>query len=548
MFPKASCFYKARLEPLLPEGPAGVMRFGGFLILRKTLLAVPGNKGGVFLSIFAQGFQSLLNEPFSFLLMTFGVFFGIIFGCIPGLTATLGVILLIPVTYAMSPVMGFSMLLGIYVGGISGGLITATLLNIPGTPSSIFTCWDAYPMSKNGQPGQALSIGVFSSLIGGLFSAVALIFIAPQLAKVALQFGNWELFGLTLMAMCIIAVMTEGDPLRSSIGLVFGLVLASIGLDSLTGQQRLTFGSWQLLGGLASTSIMMGLFAITEILMQTRELSHHKQKVSTKGMSFKPPVKALKGCWRTMGVGSVIGTFIGILPAIGQQTASLVTYNYAKSTSKTPERFGKGNPEGIVASETANNAVCGGALIPLITLGIPGDMTTAALLGGLMIHGLQPGPLLFSSNPGIIGAIMLIFLMCNLVMYLMELGLMRVFIRLIDLPRYLLFPFIVFCCILGVYALNNRIFDIWVLLVFGLLGYLFTLCKVPLSPIIMGYLMGKTFEVNFRRAMISAQGDFGDLFNRPIAALFLAASILFVLIPVGLRILRRAKKSGAATI
>jgi len=221
-----------------------------------------------------------------------------------------------------------------------------------------------------------------------------------------------------------------------------------------------------------------------------------------------------------------------------------MTYNYAKSTSKTPEKFGKGNPEGIVASESANNAVCGGALIPLITLGIPGDMTTAALLGGLMIHGLQPGPLLFTTNPDIVGAIMLIFLACNIVMYIMEIGLMRVFIKLLDIPKCFLFPFIVFCCIAGVYALNNRVFDIWLLLIFGLVGYLFTKCKVALSPIIMGYLMGTTFEVNFRRAMISANGNFSEILTRPIAVAFLTAAIVFATLPMLLKLFKRSKKSA----
>lgn len=491
------------------------------------------------MDIFMAGFQFIFSEPISIFLMIFGIFFGIVFGCIPGLTATLGVVLLIPITYAMTSVEGMALLLGVYVGGISGGLITATLLNIPGTPSSIFTCWDAYPMAKGGKPGAALNIGVFSSLIGGLFSAVALICIAPQLAKVALMFGYWELFGLTLMAFCVVAVMTEGDTLRSAIGLVFGLALSCVGLDSLTGMQRLTFGHSELLGGLASTSIMMGLFAITEIVLQCSELGELKEPISTKGVSLRPPLKEMKGTGRIVAAGCAIGTFIGILPAVGQQTASLMTYNYARKTSKKPEMFGKGNPEGIVASETANNAVCGGALIPLITLGIPGDMTTAALIGGLMIHGLQPGPLLFSNNPDIVGAIMILFFVCNLLMYVMEIGLMKVFVKMIHIPKFILFPFIIMCCVLGVYALNNRTFDILVLIVFGIIGYLLVKAEVALSPVIMGYLMGSTFETNFRRALIGSNGSFGELLQRPIAMAFVVAAVLFVVVPVFMRLKKK---------
>lgn len=494
------------------------------------------------MDVFQSGLQYLLSDPMVFAVLIFGIAFGIVFGCIPGLTATLGVVLLIPVTYSMSAVQGLSMLIGIYVGGISGGLITATLLNIPGTPSSIFTCWDAYPMAQKGSPDKALSLGVFASLIGGLFSAVALMAIAPQLARIGLMFGNWELFGLTLMAMCVVAVMTEGDTVRSSVGLLFGLLLGAVGFDSITGVQRLTFGNWQFSGGLASTSIMMGLFALTEIMQQAKNIGVQNQAIRSRKTSFRPPLKELKGSWRTMGIGAVVGTFIGILPAIGQQTAALMTYNYAKHSSKEPEKFGQGCAEGIIASEVSNNAVCGGALIPLITLGIPGDMTTAALIGGLMIHGLQPGPLLFSTNPDIVGAIMLVFLIANVVMYFMELGLMKGFIRMISIPKYLLFPFIIVSCILGVYALNNRVFDIWVLLAFGILGCFLVRFGVPMSPVIMGYLMGTTFEINFRRAMIAANGNFWDILSRPIATTFFVVSILFVGVPVILRLMRGHKK------
>ena len=491
------------------------------------------------LNVFLEGFRFIASEPTSIFLIVFGIFFGIVFGCIPGLTATLGVVLLIPITYAMSSVQGMALLLGVYVGGISGGLITATLLNIPGTPSSIFTCWDAYPMAKKGQPERALNIGVSASLIGGLVSAVALICIAPQLAKIALSFGYWELFGLIFMAFCVVAVMTEGDTLRSSIGLVFGLILSCVGMDSITGIQRLTFGVKNLKGGLASTAIMMGLFAITEIMRQYQELGAIRPPMSTKGVTMRPPLKELKASKRILAVGSIIGTFVGILPAVGQQTASLMTYNYAKKTSKTPEAFGKGNPEGIIASETANNAVCGGALIPLITLGIPGDMTTAALIGGLMIHGLQPGPLLFTNAPETVGAIMILFLVCNLLMYVMEIGLMKVFVKMVHIPKYLLFPFIIMCCVLGVYALNNRTFDIWVLIIFGIVGYLLVEAKVALSPVIMGYLMGSTFETNFRRALIGSNGSFGGMLRRPIAVVFIIAALLFVVVPVFLRLRKK---------
>lgn len=498
------------------------------------------------MDVLLVGLKSILSVPIIFLVMLFGIFFGIVFGCIPGLTATLGVILLIPVTYSMNPILGISMLISIYVGGISGGLITATLLNIPGTPSSIFTCWDAYPMAKKGRPGLALSIGVFSSLIGGIFSGLALILIAPQLAKFGLMFGNWEFFALAFLAMCVVAVTTEGDTVKNYAALVFGLIIGSIGIDTITGLERLTFGSWQLTSGISSTALMMGLYAIAEIMNQTNELGIKSNTISVKGMTFRPPIKELKGTWRTMLTGSIIGTFIGILPAVGQQTAALMTYNEAKHRSKEPETFGTGNPEGIVASEVSNNAVCGGAIIPLITLGIPGDMTTAALIGGLMIHGLQPGPLLFKTDPNIVGAIMIVYVLSNIIMYFMELGLMRTFVKMINIPKSFLFPIIILFCILGSFALNNRVFDIGVLIVFGIIGFLLTKCNVPLSPIIMGYLMGPLLEKNFRRAIISSNGSIVDILNRPIACVIILAGIMFIIWPLIAKIFK--KKSLPETV
>lgn len=493
------------------------------------------------MNVFFEGIQVFISSPEILLVMLVGIFLGIIFGAIPGLTATLGVVLLIPVTYSMNPILGMALLVSIYIGGISGGLISATLINIPGTPSSIFTCWDAYPMTKNGKPGLALSIGVFSSLIGGLFSALALILIAPQLAKFGLNFGNWEFFGLAFLAMAVIAMTTEGDKKKNYIGLIFGMILGTIGFDSITGLERLTFGSWQLTSGISATALMMGLYAIGEIMNQTNELKLIKDKISIKGTSFKPPFAELKGTWRTMITGSIAGTFVGILPAVGQQTAALMTYNEAKRRSKEPEKFGTGYAEGIVASESSNNAVCGGAIIPLITLGIPGDMTTAALIGGLMIHGLQPGPLLFKTDPDIVGAIMIIYLIGNIFMYFMELGLMRIFVRMINIPKYILFPIIILSCILGAFALNNRIFDIWILIAFGILGYFFMSCKMPLSPVIMGFLMGPLFEKNFRRAIIADRGNFMKVFTRPIASILVIGGILFIVWPLIRRLLVKVK-------
>ena len=452
----------------------------------------------------------------------------------------MGVILLIPFTYTMPAALGMTLLIGIFVGGISGGLITAILLNIPGTPSSIVTCWDGYPMAKNGRPGDALSIGVFSSALGGIISAIALIFIAPQLAKIALMFGAWEYFTLALMGISIVVLMTAEDVIKGLMGASIGLLLGAVGMDSVTGMMRMTFGHWQLQAGISVTALMMGLFAIREIMIQTREIGKHNKMVSISGkVPLIPHWKDLKGTGIPFTLGSVIGTCFGMLPGIGQTTASLLSYNQSRQLSKHPEKYGTGISEGIVASESANNAVNGGALIPLMTLGIPGDMVTAALLGGLLIHGLQPGPLFFKTNLDIVGTVMITYLLANIIMLLMEIGLMRIFVKIVNVPLYYLFPAIILTCILGVYGMNNRIFDLWILIIFGLVGYALSEFGIDMPPVILGFILGPLIETNFRTAIIGASGRFSEIFTRPIALGFLTLSLFFICWPIIKSLIKR---------
>ncbi|MBE6906933.1 MAG: hypothetical protein E7476_11745 [Ruminococcaceae bacterium] len=487
------------------------------------------------------GFTALFSDPISLALLFFGIFFGIVFGCIPGLTATLGVALMIPFTFTMTPIQGLTLLVAIYVGGISGGLITATLINIPGTPSSIFTCYDGYPMAKSGKPGQALAIGVFASLIGGTFSAVALFAIAPQLAKVSLIFGNWEYFAVAFLGLMVVVTMSSNDFLKGLIGALIGLIVGCIGLDAVSGVSRLTFGAWQLQSGLQSTALMMGLFAIREIFNQSRDLGKPKMKIHLGKISFLPPLSEMKDCLKPLTLGCLIGTGIGILPGIGQNASTLISYNQAKAMSKHPEKFGHGSAEGICASEVSNNAVNGGALIPLITLGIPGDLTTAALIGGLMIQGLQPGPLLFTQNIDIVGTIMVSYFLANIVMYVMELGLMNIFVKAVNVKFSILFPAIVMFCVLGVFALNNRTFDIWILIVTGILAYILDQLGVDMAPIILGFILGPLIEKYYRMGMISENGNFSMILQRPIAVVCLIISLLFVFVPLFSKKIRQKK-------
>lgn len=495
------------------------------------------------MSTIILGFQYIFGDPMCLLMLALGVFVGIIFGSIPGLTATLGVTLFIPFTYTLAAVQGLTLLIAVYVGGISGGLITATLINIPGTPSSIYTCFDGYPMTKKGKPAEALAIGVFCSLIGGSFSAVALMGIAPQLAKVSLSFGSWEYFAIALMGLSVVVAMCSDSLIKGLIGAVFGLLIGTVGIDSISGVSRLTFGFWQLQGGISSTALMMGLFAITEVFNQSLELDKPRPKIEFKKTTLIPPLSEMKSCWKAIGIGCVVGTGIGILPGIGQNASTLISYNLSRTVSKTPEEFGHGCPEGICASETSNNATNGGALIPLVCLGIPGDLTTSALIGGLMIHGLQPGPLLYSQHPELVGGIMAAYFMANVVMYIMELGLMKAFVRMVNVKLSYLFPAIVACCVLGVYTLNNRMFDVWVMIAFGFVGYLLICLGIDMAPVILGFILGPLIEKYMRMALISANGNWGDIMARPVAVFFVIIAVLFVVVPMIRKATKATKKA-----
>lgn len=482
------------------------------------------------MALLQNGLAYLISEPMSFIYMIFGVFFGIIFGCVPGLTAVLGVTLLIPFTYSMGSAEGLSMLIGIYVGGISGGLITATLINIPGTPSSITTCWDGYPMTKKGKPETAISLGVYASTIGGLFSALALIIIAPQLSKITLMFGSWEYTSIIILAIVIVISMVSSDGAKGILSAVFGLVLGCVGMDTLTGVSRLSFGMWQLKAGIPIAALLMGLFAICEILFQVGDIHGGRMEINIRNIPFIPPKKERKGTAKSLLAGSAIGTAIGVLPGIGQNAATLISYNQAKALSKTPELFGKGSPEGICASESSNNATNGGALVPLITLGIPGDTVTAALIGGLMIHGVQPGPLMVKNHPDIMGCIMIVYFLANIAMYIIENGLMKIFVQVVKIRKSFLYPAIIICCILGAYATNNRIFDVAILLTFGIAGYILTyIFKMDVVPILLGYILGPLLESNLRKSIIAENGNFLSIAQHPIALVGLIISLAIIL-------------------
>jgi len=503
------------------------------------------------LSTLLLGFQQIFSNPSVLLLLVGGTFMGIVFGSIPGLTGALAISLILPFTYHMSAISGLSVLIAIYVGSISGGLISAILLNIPGTPSSIVTCFDGAPMARQGQPSKALVIGTFASLIGGIIGGLFMVLISGPMATFSLKFGYWEYFAMGVMGLFIVISLTGADPLKGYISAILGILVGMVGTDSVSTVTRFTFGNWQLQGGFSNLPVLMGLFAISEILVSIKSINQKVERRKIDATPMFPKKEWLKGTGKTMITSSLIGTGIGILPGIGQATASLLAYTTAKQGSKNPEKFGTGCAEGVVASEAANNAVCGGALIPMMAIGIPGDVITSILLGALVLHGLQPGSLLFNSNPEIVGVVFAGYLLANVLMYVMQLGLMRFFVMMLRIPVNLLYPIIIVACLVGGIATNNRIFDAGVLVGFGILAYFMVCNKYPLPPMVLGYVLSGVIEKNYRTAIIASKGSFLPLFSRPIALVLLGIGIVLACWPAfrnHQRKKRQAKQNTDASV
>lgn len=466
--------------------------------------------------------------PTVILLIVGGVILGIIFGAIPGMSATMAVALCLPLSFGLNPVAGISLLIGLYIGGISGGLISAILLKIPGTPSSVATLFDGGPMAAKGQAGKALGIGIVYSFIGGILSVLALIFIAPQIAKVALQFGPYEYFSVTLFALTMVAALSDENLIKGLLSALIGFGMAMIGVAPIDNVKRFTFDHEMLNNGLALLSVMIGLYAISEVISEagSRVKISQKDVKSFKMKGFGFTLKEFKNEAVNMIRSAAIGIGIGIMPGIGGGTSNMVSYAAAKSQAKNKEEYGTGCMGGVVASETANNASVGGALIPLLTLGIPGDTVTAMLLGGLMIHGIQPGPLLFQTNGQMVYSIFAALIIAHIAMLLLEFFGIRVFVRLLSIPKNILLPVIVILCTVGAFAENNRIFDVYAMVACGILAYVLLKLKFSLPPLILGFILANITETYFRRGLSLSRGSVVPFFTRPI-------SLVFILIAFG---------------
>lgn len=463
-----------------------------------------------------------------------GVGIGIIFGAIPGLTAVMSIALFLPVTYGMEAGVGISILIALYIGATSGGLISAILLKIPGTPSSVATCFDGHPMLEKGEGPKALGAGIVFSFIGTVISVFVLMLIAPKLASVAIKFGPHEYFAIAVFSLTLIATLASGSMVKGIFAGILGIVFGTVGIAPVDATIRYTFGTDQLKSGFTTLTVLVGLFAISEVL-KTAEKAKQKDKLEVAQVSMKK-IKGFGFSWREFReqipngiLSSIVGIVIGILPGIGAGTSNIIAYTVSKKRSKRGELYGTGIIDGIIASETANNAGIGGALIPLMTLGIPGDAVTAILLGGFMIHGIQPGPMLFVNNSVLVYTIFISMLVSSVAMLILEFYGLKIFTKLLDVPKHLLLPLIFVLCVVGAFGINSRVFDVWTIMVFGIVGYIFYKFDVPNAPFVMGFILGPMAETNFRRGLMLSGDKFSGFITNPISGVFITLAVLSVL-------------------
>ncbi|NEU31891.1 C4-dicarboxylate ABC transporter permease [bacterium LRH843] len=469
-------------------------------------------------------------QPMHLLILFAGVMVGFIGGGIPGISGTMLVIILLPVTYALDPIAAFLLLTSIYATSVFSGAISAILFRTPGTPEAVATVFDGYPMAQKGEGGKALGIAIFCSATGGVLGTLVLIFLTPVLAKFALAFASPEYFGLAILGLTVVASLSGNNLVKGFIGVLLGLFVATIGLDTLTGDPRFTFGSGQLMSGINFIPVLIGLFAISEVLrrvQQRQSLKSHNNIQSN--LPDRSLLKRLRG---VIGRSTILGVIIGILPGIGATTAAMLSYSQAARTSKNSAEFGKGAPEGIAAPETANNAAAMGALVPLFALGIPGSATTAVLLGAFILHGIQPGPLMFETQGTLLYTIFIGLILANLAILFLAKPFIKVFAKILLVPYEIVGPLIVMFCIVGTYAVRNSVFDIAVMLAFGIIGYYFEKTKFPLAPIVLGIVLGPIAEVHFRRAMEMSNGDITIFFTRPISLIMILLAIVSFVVPL----------------
>lgn len=488
--------------------------------------------------LYLEGLR-FFSDPLMFLFAFSGVLVGIVFGALPGLTATMTIAVFIPFTFGVPAVQSFAFLLGLYSGAVYGGSISAILINIPGTPSAIATGFDGYPMCQQGRAGEAIGIATIASGLGGLFSVLILALAAPLVAMIALQFSAEEYVGITLIGLSIVAIISPGSTVKGLIAATLGLIVGTVGLDPIGSAPRMVFGRPELFDGVSEIPVMIGMYGLSEMLIQIAD-DQHVNVVTQKLKNVLPSLRRIAKLIPTIIRSSVVGVAIGAVPAAGGSIASLVAYGQEKRFSRNRDRLGTGVPEGVAAPEAANNASTGGALIPMMTLGIPGDPMTAVLMGGLIIQGLRPGPLLFQEQLPFVSSIFISLLIS--VVFMTTLGLFgaRYFSRLISTPKRFLIPAVLLFCLIGSFAINNSMFDIGVLIAAGLVGFVLRKAGYPVAPVILGLILGPMFESNLRRSLMLSSGDWTTFVTRPISLGFILVALFILAGPPLIAAFRRA--------
>lgn len=485
--------------------------------------------------LLGQGMLTVLHLKYLVPLFL-GTLAGVVGGALPGVTITMTIIVILPFTFGLDPLQGLSAMTGVYVGGSAGGLITACLLGIPGTPSAIATTFDGFPMARKGEPGRAVWLGVWASFLGGLLGGVFLILTTGPLAAIALEFGPWEYFSLFVLAMAMVAGLAEASFVKGLLSTAIGLLITVIGSDPITSVPRFTFGSSFLSDGFPFLPVLIGIFAFAQIMTDVEKLGHPKAPgaldgAKSLGVSHLKVIGEILSRPVLLLWSTIVGIIIGVLPAIGGSAANMLAYDQAKKFSKRPEKFGTGIPEGIVASESSNNANVGGSLVTIMAFGIPGDAVTAVMLGAMTIHGIQSGPLFVLQHPQIAYGIYAAYILAHPLM-VMIIGVGALFIlRITSVRLAVLAPIVLVLCVIGAYALNNTMHSVHVLLLFGVLGYLLVKGGFPLAPLILGLILGDQIEINLVRSIMTDSNPWLFL-TRPISGGLLSAAAISVVLAV----------------
>ena len=470
---------------------------------------------------------SLVGNVEAFAALFVGICVGVIGGAIPGLSATMAVALTLPFTFSMQPITGILLLLGVYKGGIFGGSIPAILIKTPGTPASSATILDGYPLAEKGEAGRALGMALWASCTADVVSNLALILFAGWLASFALNFGPPEFFALILFSLTIIAGVSGESLLRGALSAILGLLLATVGLDLVYGTNRFTFGNPNMMGGLNFIAVLIGLFAIPEIIAMARHPEAHLGRARSLGAS-RLSLGDYLGSLRSILRGSLIGVFLGSIPGIGAAPSAFLSYSEARRRSRNKANFGKGEIEGVAAAEAGNNGVAGATLIPLLALGVPGDVITAIIIGAFMIHGLQPGPMMFVLNVDIIYGLFIGLIVSSAFLLVVGSVAIRGFKLIADVPRRILMPAVLVLCVFGVFAVNNNVFDVGVMFAMGWVGYAMMRMHVPAAPFLIAFILGPLLEDNFRQSMLMSGSDPAILLRGPITWTFWALTLLAI--------------------